>query len=168
MASLVGESDGQVKRPRCVGLIFLPAAALALTAMLVAGCSGGGDPRTKVVAGDPHAKVEASLRHYFSTLHPEDSSFPTGAGPPRVKDNSCVKLEPAPLTLPFDKVRVNGHVRLFTPKGQQVSSWHCAVIFGTYRPMRVAVLVQGTEALQAWPDPVGGRVRHSPARTYTG
>ena len=83
MASPVGERDGQVKRPRCVGLICLPTAALALTAMLAAGCGGGGDPRPK---------VEAGLRHYFSTLSPEDSIFPTGAGPPRVKDNGCKDL----------------------------------------------------------------------------
>jgi predicted small secreted protein len=80
-------------------------AALALTALLLTACGGGGG------GGDDRATVGASLRHYFSTIHPEDSSFPTGAGPPRVKDNSCVKLELAPLTLPFDKVRVNGHVR---------------------------------------------------------
>jgi hypothetical protein len=55
-------------------------AALALTALLLTACGGGG--------GDDRATVEASLLHYFSTIHPEDSSFPTGAGPPRVKDNS--------------------------------------------------------------------------------
>jgi hypothetical protein len=132
---------------------------LALVAVLLAGCGGGSDDR---------ATVEASLQRYFSTIHPEDSDFPTGAGPPRVKDKGCVKLEPAPLTLPFNKVRVNGHVRLFTPKGRQVSFWHCAVTFGTYRPTRVAVIVQGTEVLTATPDPVGGRVRQAPARTYTG
>ena len=138
-----------------VGLVFL-SAALAL-AMLLTGC-GGSDDRTK---------VEASLRHYFSTLNPEGSGFPTGAGPPRVKDKGCVTLEPAPLTLAFDKVRVNGHVRLFTPRGRRVSFWHCAVSFGTYRPMRVAVLVDGTEVISAMPDPVG-RVHQAPARTYTG
>ena len=137
----------------------MAAATLALTAVVLVGCGGGGDDQ---------GRVEASLRHYFSTLHPEDSSFPTGAGPPRVKDKGCVKLEPAPLTLPFDKVRVNGHVRLFTPRGRRVSSWHCAVSFGTYRPMRVAVLVDGTEVVAAAPDPVGGRVHQAPARTYTG
>ena len=146
------------KRPLRVGLVFL-SAALALAAMLLTGCGGGGDDQ---------ARVEASLRHYFSTLNPEDSGFPAGAGPPRVKDNGCVKLEPAPLTLPFDKVRVNGHVRLFTPRRRRVSFWHCAVIFGTYRPMRVAVVVDGTKVVGAMPDPVRGRVHQAPARTYTG
>ncbi len=146
------------RRPLRVGLVFL-SAALALAAMLLTGCGGGGDDQ---------ARVEASLRHYFSTLNPEDSGFPAGAGPPRVKDNGCVKLEPAPLTLPFDKVRVNGHVRLFTPRRRRVSFWHCAVIFGTYRPMRVAVVVDGTKVVGAMPDPVRGRVHQAPARTYTG
>jgi len=109
---------------------------LALVAVLLVGCGGGGDDR---------ATVEASLQRYFSTINPEDSDFPTGAGPPLVRDNSCVKLEPAPLTLP-----------------------HCAVTLGTYRPTRVAVMVQGTEVLTAMPDPVRGRVRQAPARTYTG
>jgi hypothetical protein len=139
-------------------LVFL-SAALALAAMLLTGCGGGGDDQ---------ATVEASLRHYFSTLNPEDSGFPAGAGPPRVKDNGCVKVEPAPLTLPLDKVRVNGHVRLFTPRRRRASFWHCAVIFGTYRPMRVAVVVDGTKVVGAMPDPVRGRVHQAPARTYTG
>ena len=146
------------RRPLRVGFVFL-SAALALAAMLLTGCGGGGDDQ---------ARVEASLRHYFSTLNPEDSGFPAGAGPPRVKDNGCVKLEPAPLTLPFDKVRVNGHVWLFTPRRRRVSFWRCAVIFGTYRPMRVAVVVDGTKVVGAMPDPVRGRVHQAPARTYTG
>ena len=136
-------------------------AALALTALLLTACGGGG-------GGDDRATVEAGLQHYFSSINPEDSGFPTGAGPPRVKDNSCVKLEPAPLTLPFDKVRVNGHLRLVTPGVRRASFWHCAVTFGTYRAMRVAVAVDGTEVVEAHPDPVGGRVHQAPARTYTG
>jgi hypothetical protein len=150
---------------------------LALVAVLLAGCGGGGDDQ---------GRVEASLRHYFSTIHPEDSDFPYGAGPPRVKDKGCVKPELAQLTLPFDhrirssdsqyvwvlgrigEVRVNGHVRFFAPRGRRVSFWHCAVSFGTYRLMRVAVVVQGTAVLTAVPDLVGGRVRQAPARTYTG
>ena len=60
------------------------------------------------------------------------------------------------------------HVRLFTPGGRRISFWHCAVSFDAYRPMRVAVVVDGTEVISGAPDPVGGRVHQAPARTYTG
>ena len=66
------------KRPLRGGLVFL-SAALALAAILLTGC-GGSDDRTK---------VEASLRHYISTLVPGDVAFPIGSGPPRVQDKSC-------------------------------------------------------------------------------
>src|SRR4051794_9718216 len=76
----IGTSIRDLRR---LGLLLLPAAALALTAMLVTGCGAGSDPRPT---------VETGLRHYFSTFTPEDSVFPTGAGPPRVKDNACKQL----------------------------------------------------------------------------
>ena len=134
---------------------------LALVAVLLVGCGGGGEAQ---------AKVEAGLQQYFSRLSPEDTAFPQGAGPPRVKDNSCVKLGPAALRPPFPRVLVNGHARSPTTlKGRRVSFWDCAVIFGTYRPMRVAVVVDGTKVVAAMPDTVGnGRVHQAPARTYTG
>jgi hypothetical protein len=53
---------------------------LALVAVLLTGCGGGSDDRTK---------VEDSLRHYISGMHPEEGAFPTDAGPPRVQDKSC-------------------------------------------------------------------------------
>ena len=78
------------KRPLRVGLVFL-SAALALAAMLLTGCGGGG--------ADEGAKVEASLQHYLRTPYPQQSLgdmspvvgvfivgvFPIGAGPPQVK-----------------------------------------------------------------------------------
>jgi hypothetical protein len=137
------------------------AATLALTAVLLAGCGG---------SSDDQARVEAGLQNYLDNLYPEDSSFPTGAGPPRVKDKSCFKDGPALVEnslLP--KVRVNGHTRLIAPRGRRVAPWHCAVTFGTYRPMRVAVVVDGTKVILAIPAMVGsGRVHQAPARTYTG
>jgi hypothetical protein len=131
------------------------AATLALTGVLLAGCGGGGDDQ---------ARVETGLQNYLGNLYPEDSDFPTGAGPPRVKAKGCFKLEPPSL-----KRRVKGpaRARVFVPKG--VTFWRCAVIFGTYRPMRVAVVYDGTKVTGATPAPVGsGRVHQAPARTYTG
>src|SRR5262249_45833895 len=131
------------------------AATPAVTAVLLVGCGG---------EGDDHARVEAGLQDYLGSLYPEDSNFPTGAGPPRVKAKGCFKVEPLPLTRP---VKGPTRARLFVPKG--VTFWRCAVIFGTYRPMRVAVVYDGTRVTGATPDPVGsGRVHQAPARTYTG
>jgi hypothetical protein len=52
-------------------LIFLLAAALALSAMLLAGCGGG---------ADPGAKVEDSLQDYLGATNPEQGFFLVGAG----------------------------------------------------------------------------------------
>src|SRR6476646_6953545 len=128
MASPVGGRDGHVKRPRCVGLIFLPAAALALTAMLAAGCGGGDDPRPK---------VEAGLQHYFSTFNPEDSIFPYGAGAPRVIDNGCKDLHRKPrFVVPSSSSSEtrSGSGRMFPPpqvsgKFKNLALWQCLVRF---------------------------------------
>jgi hypothetical protein len=172
MKSPVGERNAQVKRPRRVGLIFLPAAALALTVMLIAGCSGSGNPRTKVVAGDHHAKVEAGLQHYFTTLHPEDSTFPTGAGPPRVKNNGCkdlhrkfpLVLQPGTITRPGSIMMSKGEQK----RKQTVALWQCFVRFKNFT-VTVHVVVNDSNEV-VWAVPVYGRKapRLSPARTYTG
>jgi hypothetical protein len=164
MASPVGERDGQVKRPRCVGLIFLPAAALALTAMLVAGCGGGGDPRPK---------VEAGLRHYFSTFSPEDSVFPYGAGPPRVKDNGCKDLHRTFPLLPLGSTKFPllplGSTK-FKKGEKKVALWQCFVRFKNFTLTVHVAVNDSTEVV--WALPVYGDSRKapklSPARTYTG
>ena len=160
MASPVGERDGQVKRPRCVGLIFLPAAALALTAMLVVGCGGGGD--------HPRPTVEAGLRHYFTTFRPEDSFFPHGAGPPRVKANGCKDLHRK-----FPPPPPGRKVRLLPPgstKFEKVAFWRCFVRFKNFTLTVHVAVNDSTEVVGAWP--VYGDSRNapnlSPARTYTG
>jgi hypothetical protein len=102
---------------------------LAFVAVLFAGCGGGGDDR---------ATVEANLRHYISTLGPEGSALPVGAGPPRVRDNACQ----------------DRHVK--TKRGQEVVSrtagrifptpvalWSCVVRF---RSLAVPVLVAVNES----------------------
>ena len=161
MASPVGERDGHVKRPRCVGLIFLPAAALVLTAMLAAGCGGGDDPRPK---------VEAGLQHYFSTFHPEDSVFPYAAGAPRVIDNGCKELHrkfPPAAGSPVDRVGLSPHV---PTKLKNVALWQCFVRFNAFT-LTVHVAVNDSNEV-VWALPFYGDSRKapklSPARTYTG
>ena len=165
MASPVGERDGQGKRPRCVGLIFLPAAALALTAMLAAGCGGGGEPRPK---------IEAGLRHYFSTFNPEDSIFPYGAGAPRVIDNGCKELHRKfPLPPVGDWVGLSldadGHLTL-PAKFRNVALWQCFVRFNAFT-LTVHLAVNDSNEV-VWAAPFYGDSRKapklSPARTYTG
>jgi hypothetical protein len=148
------------KRPLRVGLVFLPA-ALALTAMLLTAC-GGGDERTK---------VEASLRHYLSTIDPQaclesgfcpKGVFPVGTGVPRVRENSCKKRG----TVHTDTVRF--------PKGQsrpprlpeRLTGWSCVVMFGR-TAMPVAVAVKGSgEVYMA--NPVSRAAPLRPATVYEG
>ena len=103
--------------------------ALAVAGVLLAGCGSK--------SADDGAKVEDSLRSYLGTVNPERSSFPVGAGIPRVSRNACE----------------DGHVRV--RKGQLISDgagvwrarfpehvalWSCVVSFGRLaRPATVAV-----------------------------
>ena len=153
MASPVGERDGQGKRPRCVGLIFLPAAALALTAMLAAGCGGGDTPRPK---------VEAGLQHYFSTFNPEDSVFPYAAGAPRVIDNSCNDLHRKFLGM---------FLRPPVPtKLKNAALWQCFVRFNAFT-LTVHVAVNDSNEVvgaEPWYGDSRNAPNLAPARTYTG
>jgi hypothetical protein len=55
-------------------------AALALIAALLGGCGGDGD----------RAKVEDTIHDALNNLDPaQRTAFPVGAGPPRVKKDSC-------------------------------------------------------------------------------
>lgn len=168
MASPVGERDGQGKRPRCVGLIFLSAAALALTVMLAAGCGGGDDPRPK---------VEAGLQHYFSTFNPEDSVFPYGAGAPRVIDNGCKDLHRKLFTQPpvpqVDRVGLSPHADRFptlptTLKNAAV--WQCFVRFNAFTLTVHVAVNDSNEIVLAFPWYGDSRKapKLAPARTYTG
>ena len=163
MASPVGEREARLERPLRVGLILLPA-ALALTAMVLTACGGGG-------GADDGAKVEASLQHYLSTLDPEQSLgpqtrpavgvFPVGAGPPRVRENSCKKIHTG-------KVRParTGKVRpARLPEG--LSGWSCVVTFGNGKSaLPVAVAVKGSGEVY-WAAPVS-RQALPPATVYEG
>jgi hypothetical protein len=153
MASPVGERDGHIKRPSCVGLIFSPAAALALTAMLAAGCGG---------AGDPGPKVEAGLQHYFSTFNPEDSVFPYAAGAPRVKDNSCKDLHRK-----FQGMFLRPPV---PTKLKNAALWQCFVRFNAFTLTVHVAVNDSNEVVVAWPFYGDSRKapKLSPARIYTG
>jgi hypothetical protein len=96
-------------------------AALPLTAMLLAGCGGG--------HGRP--EVAATVQHYLNTLGPEQrSAFPIGAGPPRVKEDSCKKIgRPARLR--------GGFVRAPRPQ-VRLAFWSCVVRFA-HVPFHVRV-----------------------------
>jgi hypothetical protein len=117
------------------------AATLALTAVLLAGCGGGGDDQ---------AKVEASLRRYLVGLPPDQNPFPMGAGAPRVQDNSCVKRGTPPI-----------RSRTWMPLPG--TYWQCVVKFGT-RPMLATIVVDNsTEVVAAGPKPLPPR----PTTTYS-
>lgn len=112
------------ERPLGVRSVF----AAAVAAVLFVGCAGGGDNR---------AKVEASLRDYIASSVPEQTPFPVGAGPPRVKDNSCrdrhVKFEQGQAL----ESRTAG---VILPEGAAI--WSCVVTF-KHLVLPVVVTVKG-------------------------
>ena len=116
----------RLRRPRRVGLRFL-CVALALTGVLSAGCR----------SGDDRAQVEDSLRDYLGTVNPEQTSFPVGAGVPRVRHMSCkdghVKVQQGQVLSDMA-----GIWRARFP--EEVSLWSCVVAVGSLaRPTTVAV-----------------------------
>jgi hypothetical protein len=140
------------------------AGALALVAVLLAGCGGG---------GNDGAKVEAGLRDYLSTLDPEaclgsrlcgQGVFPVGAGVPQVKEHSCKKGH-------------TGHLRPARfPKGQPrpprlpegLTSWLCVITFAhgkSAMPVSVAVKRSGEVYMAG---PVSQAAPLPPATTYEG
>ena len=149
----------QLKYPFCV-----PVAIVAI-AVSLAGCDGGGgsNDRATAAASLGRARVAAILRHYFSTFNPEDSIFPYGAGPPRVKDNGCKYQHSGylpPLAGPYNSKSGD----------EKVAFWQCSVRFESFTvPVAVTVNESGEVV---WAAPVYGDSRKapplSPARTYTG
>lgn len=95
------------------GLVVL-LIALALTAMLLAGCGGGNDP----------AKVEADLRQYMSGLSPEQAPFPIGAGPPRVRNDSCKDRH---VEVKKGQALLSRTAGVYLPEGTAL--WSCVVKF---------------------------------------
>jgi hypothetical protein len=116
------------KEPVMVRLVPL-AGLLALAALLVAGCGGGGSDQ---------AKVEANLQHYVNGLRPELSGFPMGLGLPKVKANSCSDRH-----IEVEKRDVMwSSTRFGVPVGIEGALWGCVVKLGTY-VTRVNVVVVG-------------------------
>lgn len=104
-------------------------AALALTAVLLTACGGG--------AAVDGAKVEDSLRDYLGAIDAESSSFPTGAGFPRVRHKACTDQH---VKVPKGQVLsdVAGLWGMRAP--EDVALWSCVVTFGRLvQPTTVAV-----------------------------
>jgi hypothetical protein len=142
------------KRPLRVGLVFL-SAALALAAMLLAGCGGS----------DDRVKVEASLRHYVAGLSPNlaEPPFPIGAGPPRVQDKSCKDRNVAIK---------RGQVHLFHNAGvifpEAVALWSCVVTFRNSLTLPVDVVVKGSEVVAVFAGASPDAPKQPPATVYQG
>ena len=125
---------------------------VALVALLVAGCSDG---------GDGGAKVEASLRDYLGGVAPEQTGFPVGAGAPRVTANSC-----------YDEHAKSEQLLKGDPKpGVEVRSglalWSCTV---TFTRVALPVLVGVDEhkhVVWAAPGASKSAAPLPPPRTYT-
>jgi len=159
------------ERPLRGRFVFV-ALASAFTALL-AGCgSGGADNGAKVAHNG--AKVEASLRDYFATVNPEDTSFPQGAGEvPRVKTNSCKHLPPPTDVAPNRSPKHDNAAppRRRTPLNGD-AFWSCVVMFGRVAVPTAVEVDDSTKVVFALPNPGAGlppsTVTLPPARTYTG
>jgi len=140
------------KRPLRVGLVFL-SAALALAALLLTGCGGS----------DDRAKVEASLRHYISTLVPGDVAFPIGSGPPRVQDKSCKDRH---VTTKRGQVHSFHSATVILPEG--LALWSCVVTFRNGLTLPVDVAVKGSEVGAVFPGVSPDAPRQPTATVYEG
>ena len=140
------------KRPLRVGLVFL-SAALALAAMLLAGC-GGSDDRTK---------VEASLQQHLGSFNPEDLSFPIGAGPPRLQDKSCKDRH---VTTKRGQVHSFYSATAILPEG--LALWSCVVTFRNSLTLPVDVAVKGSEVVVVFPRASRDAPRQPTATVYEG
>ena len=128
-------------------------AALALIAVMSAGCGGG--------RATP-AKVEAGLRDYISGMHP-GGPFPVGAGPPRLEHNSCKDRHVT--TKSGQVVTLYAGTGIF-PKG--VALWTCVVTFRNSLTLPVDVLVKSSKVIGVMSRASQGSPGQSPATVYQG
>jgi hypothetical protein len=109
-------------------------AALALIAVLLVGCGGG----------DHRATVEDTVQNSLNNLDPTlRIAFPVGAGPPRVKENSCKKTAPPPGRPILPARLPRGFPRPPRPP-KHLAYWSCVVSFAhTPFHLRVALKDNG-------------------------
>jgi hypothetical protein len=113
------------------------AGVLALAAVLVAGCGGG---------GNHPAKVEANLQHYLNGLYPEQTGFPIGLGLPKVKANSCIDRH-----VRVEKGDVKwSSISFGVPMAGEGALWGCVVKVGTYVARVNVLVVDGTRVVGEW------------------
>src|SRR5262245_559903 len=152
MANPAGGRPVRLTRPLGVGLRF-SCVTLALTGVLLAGCGSGGD----------RAKVEASLRDYLGAVNPEHSSFPVGAGVPRVRHNACkdqhVKVQKGKLLSD-----AAGIWRARFP--EEVALWSCVVTFRSVGQQATVAVSDSTKVIWAVALPLDAFVRET--HTYAG
>jgi hypothetical protein len=154
MANPAGESAVRLQRPLRVGLRFL-CVTLALTVVLLAGCGSGDDRPT----------IEDSLRDYLGAMNPEHSSFPVGAGVPRVRHGACK----------------DGHVRVQKGKllsdaagmwrakfPEEVALWSCVVTFGSIAQQTTVAVTDSTKVVWAVALPLDAFPVSETAHTYAG
>ncbi len=110
---------------------------LALVAVLFAGCGGG---------GDDGAKVEAGLRQYIASSVPDQTPFPVGAGPPRVKDHGCNDRH---LKYKKGQAFASRTAGVVLPEG--IAVWSCVVEFRTLAMPVVVGVKGGTDVVFVMP-----------------
>jgi hypothetical protein len=107
-----------------------------LAVVLLAGCGGGND----------RAKVEASLRQYISGFSPDQGPFPIGAGPPRVRNNSCTDRH---VKVKKGQALISRTLTVYLPDG--LALWSCVVKFRSLAQPVLVGVKGGTKVVWATP-----------------
>jgi hypothetical protein len=149
-----GKMAVRLQRPLRVGLRF-SCVTLALTVVLAAGCG----------SGDDRARVEDGLRDYLGAMNPEHSSFPAGAGVPRVRRNACkdghVKVEKGKL--------LSDAAGMWSERfPEDVALWSCVVTFGSVVQQATVAVTDSTKVVWAVALPLDAFPASKTAHTYAG
>src|SRR5262249_11222337 len=128
----------------------------ALSGVLLAGCGSS----TKV-----RPPIENSLRDYLGAVSPERSSFPVGAGVPRVRPNAC---KDGHIEVPEGKLvsDVAGQWKATFP--EEVSLWSCVVMFGKLRQQATVAVTDSAKVVWAVALPLDAFPVSELAHTYAG